>query len=81
MLSISFIGVAAALLVCALLAKVFAQEPKANKSQKAEILARLLALSEEEKAAAGTAASVRLRAARPGQGSRPGYRAAIHSNK
>lgn len=80
MISISLIGLATALLLCALLAKVIGKEPKANKSQKAEILARLLALSEEEKKASGTAAPVRLRAALPSKGSRV-YSAAIHSDK
>lgn len=79
MVSISFIAVATALLICAVLAKVFAKEPKANKSQKAEIIARLLALSEEEKRASGTAPSAGLRRPVTTGSSMPGYKAAIHS--
>lgn len=79
MVSLSLIGVASALLISAVLAKVFAKETKANKSQKAEIIARLLALAEEEKRASGTAAPVRLRAPVPAQGPRTGYKAAIHA--
>ena len=80
MMSIALIGRANALVLCELLAKGIGKEPKANKSQKAEILARLLALSEEEKKGSGTAAPVRLRAALPSKGSRV-YSAAIHADK
>jgi hypothetical protein len=81
MISISLVGVAAALLVCALLAKLFANRPKANKSERAEIIERLLALSEQENRVSGTASSVRLRPPLPNRGSRLGYSAAIRSHK
>lgn len=65
MMTISLLGVAAALLLCAILAKAFAHEPKASKSQKAEIVARLLALSETEQKLSKPASSVRLKAPIP----------------
>ncbi len=81
MTSISLIGVATALLVCALLAKVLADKPKANKSQRTEIIKRLLALSEGEKRPSLTASSIRLRAPIPTQSSRLSYGPSIRSNK
>jgi hypothetical protein len=53
--------------------KVFADRPKkASKSQKAEIMKQLLALSEHEKGISATASSVRLQAPLSNQGTRPG---------
>lgn len=80
MISISLIGIATALLLCAILAKASADEPKANRSQRAQIIERLLALSEQEKRASGTASSLRLRAPLPARGSGLGYGAAVRSN-
>ena len=83
MLTISLIGVATVLLVCAILAKAFADEPKASKSQKAEIMARLLALSETEQKLSGPASSVRLKGAVtpvPATASRASYRPSVRSN-
>jgi hypothetical protein len=65
MIAISLIGVATALLLCAILAKVFKDEPKASKSQKAEIMARLLALSQTEQKPSLPSSSVRLKAPVP----------------
>jgi hypothetical protein len=60
MINIHLIGLAAALVVCAILAKVLTGKPeKAAKSQKAEIIKQLLALSESEKRTSKTASSVR----------------------
>jgi len=71
MISIPLIGVATALLICATMAKVFADQPKkANKSQKAEIIKQLLALSEHENRAPATPSSVRFRAPLSNQGMR-----------
>lgn len=81
MISISLVGLGAALLVCALLAKLFSKGAKANKSERAEIIERLLALSEQENRVSGTASSVRLRPPVANKGSRLGYSAAIRSNK
>jgi len=81
MMSIVLIGVAIAFLICAILAKVFANERRANKSERAEIMERLLALSEQEKKTSRTASSVRLRAPLPTKRSQLGYSAAIRSNK
>ena len=62
MISISLIGVAAALVVCAIVAKLLASEPKkASKSEKAVIMKQLLALSEGENALTRKAPSVRAR--------------------
>ena len=63
MISIPLIGVAAALLIWAIRAKVVADAPKKiDKSrQKAEIIKQLLALSERENKISGTAAPVRVR--------------------
>jgi len=81
MMSIVLIGVALVLLICAILAKLFANERKANKSERAEIMERLLALSEQEKKTSRTALSVRLRPPLPTKRSQLGYSAAIRSNK
>ena len=63
MISPVLIGVATALLLWAIRAKVVADAPKrADKSQqKAEIIKQLLALSEREGKISGTAAPVRVR--------------------
>ena len=81
MMSIVLIGVALALLICAILAKLFANERKANKSERAEIMERLLALSEQEKKTSRTVSSVRLRPPLPTKRSQLGNSAAIRSNK
>jgi len=73
MITISLIGVATVLLVCAILAKAFADEPKASKSQRTEIVARLLALSEAEQKLAKPASSVRLKAPVATRASRASY--------
>ena len=60
MVNIPLIGVAAALVLCAVVAKVFAGGPgKASKSEKAEIMKQLLALSADDKAVTSKAPSVR----------------------
>jgi len=63
MISVVLIGVATALLIYAIRARVVADAPKkADKSQqKAEIIKQLLALSERESKIPGTAAPVRMR--------------------
>ncbi len=63
MLSMLLIGVATALLICAITAKVLLGAPeKANKSEKAEIMKQLLALSNgENKIAGATSSSARSR--------------------
>jgi hypothetical protein len=59
MINIQLLGLAAALVVCAILAKVFTgKAEKAGKSQKAEIMKQLLALSESENKRSKTASSV-----------------------
>jgi len=71
MVSIPLIGVAAALVAYAVIAKVFAEGPrKASKFEKAEIMRQLLALSEPEKSVTGNASTVRLRSPLPSQGVR-----------
>jgi hypothetical protein len=71
MISIPLIGIATALLICATMAKVFADQPKkANKSQKGEIIKQILALSEHENRISATASSVRLPAPLSNQGRR-----------
>ena len=60
MVNIPLIGVAAALALCAVVAKVFGGGPgKASKSEKAEIMKQLLALSADDKAITSKAPSVR----------------------
>jgi phosphate/sulfate permease len=81
LVSISLIGVAIALLVCALLAKLFSGESKANKAQRAEIIKRLLALAEDEKRRSGAAASIRLRPPLPAPGSHLSYGPSIRTHK
>jgi hypothetical protein len=69
MISVVLIGVAAALLIWAISARVAADAPKkSDKSQqKAEIIKQLLALSERENKISGTAAPPRVRSV-PNQG-------------
>lgn len=72
MINIPIIGVASALLICATLVKVFADQPKkVDKSQKGEILKQLLALSEHENKTSATTSPVRVRTPLPNQGRRP----------
>ena len=72
MISVPLIVVATALIACAIVAKVFADEPeKPGKSQKAEIIKQLLVLSERENKIPAAASSVRLRAPLSNQGIRP----------
>jgi hypothetical protein len=71
MINIPLIGVATALVLCALIAKALAREPKkASKSQKGEILKQLLELSEHENRVSATTAPVRT--SRPNQSARSG---------
>ena len=72
MINIPLIVVATALVICATIAKVFADQPpeKANKSQKGEILKQLLAMSEQENTISGKASSVQSRK-RPSNQGRP----------
>jgi hypothetical protein len=67
MISVVLIGVAAALLIWVIRAKVVADAPKrADKSQqKAEIIKQLLALSERESKISATPAPVRVRPLSP----------------
>lgn len=72
-INIPFVVAATALLICASVAKRFANQPKkADKSQKGEILKQLLALSEHEGKIPATASSGRSRKPVSYQGSRPG---------
>lgn len=62
MLSMLLIGVATALLLCAITARVIAGNPKkANKSEQGEVLKQLLALSNGENKISGAAPAARLR--------------------
>ena len=73
MINIPLIGVATALVACAIVARVFAQgHQKADKAQKGEVIKQLLALSERESRLSGTPSSARSRAPVPKQGMRPG---------
>jgi len=67
-IALAGVGVAA----LALLLKLFARKPKrAEKWEKAEIMKKLLALSEQDPALASAAPSVRLRATTTKSGMRP----------
>jgi hypothetical protein len=77
MFNLPLIGAAIALVVCAVVARVFARgQQKADKPQKSEIIKQLLALSERETRLSGTPSPARSRAPiskeaiRPGIGSR-----------
>lgn len=72
MINTPLIGVATALVVCAIVARMFAHGPqKAEKRQKAEILKQLLALSDRENKLPGTTPSVPPRAPLANQLARP----------
>jgi len=72
MMSIPIIGVVTALAGFALVAKVCAGEPKrAEKSEKAEIIKQLLALSERDDRIPAAASPVRFRSSVSNQGMRP----------
>ena len=61
MMSILLIGVASALLICAITAIIIGREPKkANKAQKAEIMKELLALSDCEHRISSAASDPRM---------------------
>ena len=73
MISTPLIAVATALVLGAIIARIFARGPqKAEKTQKAEILKQLLAISERETRVSATPSSARLRAPSPVQGRLPG---------
>jgi hypothetical protein len=60
MISIPLISVATALVLCAVMARVFAHRPeKVDRPQKAEILKQLLALSEQESKISPSGPSIR----------------------
>jgi hypothetical protein len=60
MISIPLISVATALVLCAIMARVFAHRPeKVDRPQKAEILKQLLALSEHESKISPSGPSIR----------------------
>jgi hypothetical protein len=62
MISILLVGVATALLICGIVLKVVANSPKkASKSEKAEIVKQILALSERENKISGSSSSIRSR--------------------
>ena len=66
MINFPLIGLAAGLVLCAFVVKVFKHKPeKASKSDKAEIMKQLLALSEDE---------IRIPARKPVSGARPSMR-------
>lgn len=69
MISVALIGVASALLIWAIRAKVVAPKKADKSQQKAEIIKQLLALSERENEISGTAAPPRVRPL-PKQGTR-----------
>jgi hypothetical protein len=70
--NIPLIGVATALVACAMVARVFAQgQQKADKAQKGEVIKQLLALSERESRLLGTPSSAGSRAPIPKQAMRP----------
>lgn len=72
-INIPFVVAATALLICASIAKRFAdhQPKKANKSQKGEILKQLLALSEHDGKVKATSSSIRSRTPVVSQPRRP----------
>ena len=73
MISTPLIGVASALVACAIVARMFAHgQQKADKAQKGEVIKQLLALSERESRLSGTPSSARSRAPIPKQAMRPG---------
>ena len=73
MINTPLIGVATALVACAIVARLFAHgQQKADKAQKGEVIKQLLALSERENRLSGTPSSVRSRAPISKQAMRPG---------
>jgi hypothetical protein len=63
MINTPLIGVATALIACAIVARLFAHgQQKADKAQKGEVIKQLLALSERESRLSGTPSSARSRA-------------------
>lgn len=72
-INIPFVVAATALLICASIAKRFAdhQPKKADKSQKGEVLKQLLALSEQDGKVPATASSIRSRTPVVSQARRP----------
>jgi hypothetical protein len=73
MINIPILGVASALVVCAIVARMFAPgNQKAEKSQKADIIKQLLELSERENRLSGAASSARRRAPLSNERTRPG---------
>ena len=71
MTSMVLIGVATALVICVIIAKVVGAPEKASKAERAEIMKQLLALSEGEARSSGAARSVAPRTLTK-QGTRPG---------
>jgi hypothetical protein len=73
MINTPLIGVATALVACAIMARVFAHgQQKADKAQKGEVIKQLLALSERESRLSGTPSSARSQAPTSKQAMRPG---------
>ena len=73
MINMPLIGVATALVACAIVARVFAHgQQKADKAQKGEVIKQLLALSERESRLLGTPSSGSSRAPLSKQGTLPG---------
>jgi len=73
MINTPLIGVATALVACAIVARLFAHgQQKADKAQKGEVIKQLLALSERENRLSGTPSSARSRAPISKQAMRPG---------
>ena len=70
MTSMVLIGVATALVICAIIAKVAGAPEKASKAERAEIMKQLLALSEGEARSSGAPRSVPPRSLTK-QGTRP----------
>ena|SRR5579864_8116189 len=72
MINTPLIGVATALVACAIVARLFAHgQQKADKAQKGEVIKQLLALSERESRLSTTPSSARSRAPIPKQAMRP----------
>ena len=68
MINTPLIGVATALVACAIVVRVFAHgQQKADKAQKGEVIKQLLALSERESRLSGTPSSARSRVPIPKQ--------------
>ncbi len=75
MINTPLIGVATALVACAIVARLFAHgQQKADKAQKGEVIKQLLALSERENRLSGTPSSARSRTPISKQAMRPSNR-------